>query len=160
MCLPLLNQFDLETKEAFSYMHSLLFVVYILLFTFLSLQQVDVVKVGGSSLHLSSRRLSQTCSNEDISVNHKNVGSSNGIFLFDMEIVNECSFGCAVVNIHVNCGDFTSGVEVIPQLFRKLAIGDFLVNDDHKLDVGEIVSFTYSNTFSFPLTVTSVTCVD
>ena len=159
--MRLLNQFHLETKEAFSYMHTLLFVVYVLLFTFLSLQQVDAAKAGGSSFHLSvSRRLSQTCSNEDISVNQNNAGSSNGVSLFKVEIVNECSSGCAIENIHVSCGDFTSGVEVNPELFRKLNIGDCLVNDGQKLDTGDIVSFTYSNTFSFPLAVTSVTCVD
>ena len=137
-----------------------LFVVFLLCFTFLLLQ-VDAVKAGGSSLHLSaSRRLSQTCSNEDISVNQNNAGSSNGVSLFEVEIVKECSFGCAIENIHVSCGDFTSGVEVNPELFKKLSIGDYLVNDGQKLDTGDIVSFTYSNTFSFPLAVTSVTCVD
>ena len=111
-----LDQLDLETMAAFSTRNHrgfYLFVVFVLCFTFISLQ-VDAVKAGGSSLHLSaSRRLSQTCSNEDISVNQNNAGSSNGISLFEVEIVNECSSGCTVANIHVNCDDFTSGVEVI-----------------------------------------------
>ena len=140
------------------YVHSLLFAISIF-FTFLSLQ-VDAVKAGrgGSSIDLSSRRLSQTCSNDDIAVIQVNGEWSNGVRLFKVDIINECSSGCAISNIHVNCGDFTSAVFIDPKVFRKLSIGDCLVNDGQTLDIGASLSFSYANSFSYSLTVASVTC--
>ena len=149
-------------------MHSLLFAVCIF-YTFLWLQ-VDGVKAGrgGSSIDLSSRiieksddnsrRLSQTCSNDDIAVIQVNGEWSNGIRLFNVDIINECSSGCAISNIHVNCGDFTSAVLIDPKVFRKLSMGDCLVNDGQTLDIGASISFSYANNFSYPLTVASVAC--
>ena len=145
-------------------MHSLLFAV--VCFTFLWLQ-VDAVKAGrgGSSIDLSSRLIekrddnsSQTCSNDDIAVIQVNGEWSNGVRLFNVDIINECSSGCAISNIHVNCGDFTSAVFIDPKVFRKLSVGDCLVNDGQTLDIGASLSFSYANSFSYSLTVASVTC--
>ena len=147
------------------YVHSLLFAVCIF-YTFLWLQ-VDGVKAGrgGSSIDLSSRLIeksddnsSQTCSNDDIAVIQVNGEWSNGIRLFNVDIINECSSGCGISNIHVNCGDFTSAVFIDPKVFRKLSIGDCLVNDGQTLDIGASLSFSYANSFSYSLTVASVTC--
>lgn len=159
------TQSDLGTMGTMSsrnhygfYLHAFLFGVCIFL-TLLSLQVDGLEAAAGGGSSFNSSRLTDACSKAEISLNQQSSGLVKGIPVFSVEILNQCSSGCAITNIHVSCGQFASAVEVNPKLFRRLAIGDCLVNDGQPLDAGNVVSFRYANSFIYPLSVTSVTCL-
>ena len=90
------------------------------------------------------------CTNKDISIFQSPDGSS-GIPQFIVQIVNTCMNECAPSNIHVFCGWFASAQLVNPNAFKRLAYNDCLVNGGRPLRHGEIVRFTYANSFMYPI---------
>ncbi|KAH7445343.1 hypothetical protein KP509_01G003500 [Ceratopteris richardii] len=102
-----------------------------------------------------------TCSKEDINIVQGHSSSMpDGIPVFSVEIFNICvSHDCAISNIHVACGWFASAKLVNPNIFRRIKFNDCLVNNGAPIRGGESISFQYSNSFQYPLTVVSVsTC--
>ncbi|KAJ0981932.1 hypothetical protein J5N97_010187 [Dioscorea zingiberensis] len=101
-----------------------------------------------------------TCSTEDIAL-YQGATSPlpNGIPTYTVEVLNVCVSGCAVANIHVSCGWFSSARLINPRVFRRLRFDDCLVNDGAALAAGESLSFQYANTFRYPLAVSSVSCL-
>ncbi|RWV85093.1 hypothetical protein GW17_00053138 [Ensete ventricosum] len=82
----------------------------------------------------------------------------SGIPTYTVEVLNTCPSGCAVANIHLSCGWYSSARLVDPRIFRRLSYNDCLVNDGASLPAGDSVSFQYANSFHYPLAVSSVTC--
>ncbi|XP_077242949.1 protein TAPETUM DETERMINANT 1-like [Tasmannia lanceolata] len=90
------------------------------------------------------------CTNRDISISQSRL-SSAGIPQYIVEIVNTCMSGCAPSNIHLHCGWFASARIVNPRTFKRLSFDDCLVNEGRPLRSSQIIRFTYSNTFMYPL---------
>ncbi|KAK9278121.1 hypothetical protein L1049_027679 [Liquidambar formosana] len=83
----------------------------------------------------------------------------SGIPTYTVEITNECTSGpCAIFNIHVSCGSFASAILINPDIFRRLAIDDCLVNNGQPLQPGVTLSFKYATTFSYNLSVKNFLC--
>ncbi|KAJ7980391.1 protein TAPETUM DETERMINANT 1-like [Quillaja saponaria] len=102
--------------------------------------------------HFTYRKflLHGTCSNRDISISQSK-DSTSGIPQYIVQIVNTCVFGCAASNIHLHCGWFASARMVNPRFFKRLSYDDCLVNGGKPLETSEIIRFTYSNSFEYPL---------
>ncbi|XP_057471951.1 protein TAPETUM DETERMINANT 1-like [Actinidia eriantha] len=102
--------------------------------------------------HLSHRKLllHGTCSNRDISISQSRV-SSTGIPQYIVQIVNTCVYGCAPSNIHLHCGWFASARMVNPKVFKRVSYDDCLVKAGKPLETSQIIGFTYSNSFMYPL---------
>ncbi|CAL9165144.1 unnamed protein product [Musa hybrid cultivar] len=85
----------------------------------------------------------------------------SGIPTYTVTVLNLCSSrnGCAVGQIHLSCGAFSSTRLINPRIFRRLRINDCLVNDGRPLAPGASISFQYANSFSYPLSVSSAACV-
>ncbi|KAI4341330.1 hypothetical protein MLD38_026064 [Melastoma candidum] len=82
----------------------------------------------------------------------------NGIPAYTVEIINMCPSGCDISAIHLSCGWFSSAHLVNPRVFRRLRYDDCLVNDGKPLRTRETLSFLYASTYSYPLSVASVSC--
>ncbi|CAN8313977.1 unnamed protein product [Cochlearia groenlandica] len=107
----------------------------------------------------TTNRIGQDCSKDDIVVfQGSTVPLPNGVPAYTVEILNECVSGCVIAEIHVSCGWFSSVRMVNPRVFRRLYYDDCLVNDGQPLGPGETLSFQYANSFSYPLSVSSVSC--
>ncbi|KAF8401316.1 hypothetical protein HHK36_012250 [Tetracentron sinense] len=91
-----------------------------------------------------------TCTKRDISIS-QSIDSSSGIPQFIVEIVSTCVSGCAPSNIHLQCGWFASARIVNPRTFKRLSYDDCLVNAGKPLRSSQIIRFTYSNSFMYPL---------
>nr|GMD73960.1 protein TAPETUM DETERMINANT 1-like [Ipomoea batatas]GMD79141.1 protein TAPETUM DETERMINANT 1-like [Ipomoea batatas]GMD83783.1 protein TAPETUM DETERMINANT 1-like [Ipomoea batatas] len=91
-----------------------------------------------------------TCTIKDISISQSTY-STNGIPQFVVEIVNTCFSGCAPSNIHLHCDWFASARIVNPNTFKRLSYDDCLVNEGKPLKTSQMIRFTYSNTFKYPL---------
>jgi len=103
-------------------------------------------------------RTEEQCSKNCISVSQSQTSPlPSGIPQYTVEIANTCT-NCKISGIHVNCGMFSSATLINPKIFRRLAYYDCLVNDGKPLNSGAIVSFRYSTTFLYPLSVSSVVC--
>ncbi|XP_042477740.1 TPD1 protein homolog 1-like [Macadamia integrifolia] len=99
------------------------------------------------------------CSREDIDIYEGQTDPlPNGIPTYSVNIVNVCSTGCSISNIHLSCGWFSSARLINPKVFRRLSHDDCLVNNGGPLAHGQSISFVYANTFRYPLTVSSLTC--
>uniref|UniRef100_A0A0E0L083 Uncharacterized protein n=1 Tax=Oryza punctata TaxID=4537 RepID=A0A0E0L083_ORYPU len=99
-----------------------------------------------------------TCSMEQVAVYQSQVTSlPSGIPAYEVQIINRCG-ACTVYGVHVACGDFASTELVDPSQFRRVARGDCVVKNGGPLGPGEAVVFQYTNSFSYPLRVTSVAC--
>ncbi|KAJ4847693.1 TPD1 protein 1 [Turnera subulata] len=104
-------------------------------------------------------RIGTACSKDDISiVQGATAPLPNGIPSYRVQILNVCVSGCSMSNIHVNCGWFSSTRLINPRVFRRLDYDDCLVNDGEALAPGETLSFQYTNSFQYPLSVSSVAC--
>ncbi|XP_008223393.1 PREDICTED: TPD1 protein homolog 1-like [Prunus mume] len=90
------------------------------------------------------------CKARDISISQGKI-SETGIPKYSVQIANECSFDCAASDIHVHCGQFASTEVMNPAEFRRLSFDDCLVNNGQPLKPHQLISFTYSNTFMYPL---------
>lgn len=81
-----------------------------------------------------------------------------GIPTYGVELVNMCKSGCSLSNIHLKCGWFSSTNLVNPKIFKRISYDDCLVNNGQPLPSGNIITFKYSNTFKYPLSVASMHC--
>ncbi|GMY27918.1 protein TAPETUM DETERMINANT 1-like [Fagus crenata] len=91
-----------------------------------------------------------TCTNRDISISQSR-GSTSGIPQYIVQIVNTCVSGCAPSDIHLHCGWFASAGIINPRTFKRLSYDDCLVNGGKPLKTSQIIRFTYSNSFMYPL---------
>ncbi|XP_022872209.1 TPD1 protein homolog 1-like [Olea europaea var. sylvestris] len=82
----------------------------------------------------------------------------NGIPTYTVEIMNVCVAACNISRIHVSCGWFSSARLINPHVFKRLHFNDCLVNDGKPLEYGYTISFQYANTYSYPLSVSSIAC--
>ncbi|GKU96266.1 hypothetical protein SLEP1_g9516 [Rubroshorea leprosula] len=99
------------------------------------------------------------CPNSYIEVRQSQEGTEpSGIPLFAVEISNNCPSGCEISNIHIACGQFSSDILVNPNTFKRIKIGDCLVNNGQPLAAGAVVSFKYAQTSQIPLSVLSIVC--
>ncbi|KAK1379832.1 Tapetum determinant 1 [Heracleum sosnowskyi] len=83
----------------------------------------------------------------------------NGIPTYTVTVKNICDTGCTISNIHLSYGWFSSLRTINPSVFRRLSYNDCLVNDGKPLGPGKTITFQYANTFSYPLAVSSITCI-
>ncbi|CAL8991130.1 unnamed protein product, partial [Prunus brigantina] len=90
------------------------------------------------------------CKARDISISQGKI-SETGIPKYSVQIANACAFDCAASDIHVHCGQFASTEVMNPAEFRRLSFDDCLVNNGQPLKPHQLISFTYSNTFMYPL---------
>nr|GMD84698.1 protein TAPETUM DETERMINANT 1-like [Ipomoea batatas] len=90
------------------------------------------------------------CTNKDISISQSTY-STTGIPQYVVEIVNTCFSGCAPSKIHLHCDWFASARIVNPNTFKRLSYDDCLVNEGKPLKASQMIRFTYSNTFMYPL---------
>ncbi|XP_057855951.1 TPD1 protein homolog 1 isoform X2 [Cryptomeria japonica] len=112
-------------------------------------------KVGLQPVFRNRRlKVSGACTNKDISISQSSI-STPGIPEFIVQIVNTCMSGCSPSHIHVHCGWFASAKMVNPNVFRRLKYDDCLVNGGKPLKSSQIIRFTYSNTFLYPLSFKS-----
>ncbi|KAE9602098.1 hypothetical protein Lalb_Chr12g0195981 [Lupinus albus] len=103
------------------------------------------------------------CSKEDIRIYEGQVDPlPSGIPSYSVDIVNMCGNeydDCNIEDIHVHCGWFSSVRLINPKVFRRIEYDDCLVNDGQALSSGTVISFQYANTYSYPLSVSSVHCL-
>uniref|UniRef100_A0A6N2MVS5 Uncharacterized protein n=1 Tax=Salix viminalis TaxID=40686 RepID=A0A6N2MVS5_SALVM len=76
---------------------------------------------------------------------------STGIPTYTVQIMNMCAAGCDISGIHLHCGWFSSARLIDPKIFKRLRYNDCLVNDGKPLVTGDVLTFEYANTFSYPL---------
>ncbi|XP_062105054.1 protein TAPETUM DETERMINANT 1-like [Humulus lupulus] len=95
-----------------------------------------------------------SCTSRDISISQSRE-STPGIPEFIVQIVNTCVCGCAPSNIHLHCGWFASARIISPMIFKRLSYDDCLVNGGKPLKNSQIIRFTYSNSFMYPLSLRS-----
>lgn len=119
-----------------------------------ALRGSDGGKFPGRNSKTPYRRIlipaTNVCTNKDISISQGPDGSS-GIPRYFVQIVNTCMSDCAPSQVHVYCGWFASALLVNPNTFQRLAYNDCLVNGGRPLKYGEIVRFTYANSFMYPI---------
>ncbi|GKV21267.1 hypothetical protein SLEP1_g31261, partial [Rubroshorea leprosula] len=65
----------------------------------------------------------------------------NGIPIYSVQISNNCPSGCKISRLHIDCGEFVSNILVDPNTFKRINIGDCLVNDGEPLAAGAVISF-------------------
>ncbi|KAK3188666.1 hypothetical protein Dsin_028227 [Dipteronia sinensis] len=94
------------------------------------------------------------CTNRDISISQSR-DSTSGIPQYIVQIVNTCVSGCAPSQIHLHCAWFASARIVNPRTFKRLSYDDCLVNGGKPLKTSQIIRFTYSNSFMYPITFKS-----
>ncbi|KAJ7296458.1 hypothetical protein O6H91_Y121800 [Diphasiastrum complanatum] len=104
-----------------------------------------------ANMLFSRRLLLNTCTNKDIGIAQGRDSSSSGIPQYVVQIVNTCLSDCAPSDVHVFCGWFASAPLVNPNVFRRIAYNDCLVNNGKPLRHGEIIRFQYANSFMYPL---------
>ncbi|KAF4361456.1 hypothetical protein F8388_012916 [Cannabis sativa] len=107
--------------------------------------------------HSNHRKLlvQGSCTSRDISISQSR-DTTPGIPQFIVQIVNTCVCGCAPSNIHLHCGWFASARIISPMMFKRLSYDDCLVNGGKPLKNSQIIRFTYSNSFMYPLSLRSV----
>lgn len=124
--------------------------------------RATVTSSSSSSSSKSTNRIGNQCSMDDI-VLHQDATPPlpSGIPTYTVNVQNLCPLkdGCAMGQIHLSCGKFSSAREINPRIFRRLSINDCLLNDGRPLRPGETISFQYANSFSYPMAVSSATCV-
>ncbi|KAK7329562.1 hypothetical protein VNO77_23732 [Canavalia gladiata] len=114
------------------------------------------VSVKAEHTHSSSRKfwLHGSCTQRDISISQSRE-STPGIPQFIVQIVNTCVSGCDPYDIHLHCGWFASVRVINPTLFKRLSYDDCLVNGGNPLSFGQVIRFTYANSFMYPLSFKS-----
>ncbi|KAL3505627.1 hypothetical protein ACH5RR_031009 [Cinchona calisaya] len=95
-----------------------------------------------------------SCTIRDISIS-QSMYSTSGIPQYIVQIVNTCISGCAPSKMHLHCGWFASAKLVNPRTFKRLSYDDCLVNGGKPLKTSQIIRFTYSNSFMYPLSFKS-----
>ncbi|OIW18429.1 hypothetical protein TanjilG_13181 [Lupinus angustifolius] len=116
-------------------------------------------------LQSSGDGVGRGCSKEDIRIYEGQVDPlPSGIPSYTVDIVNMCgndenNNDCNIADIRVHCGWFSSARLINPKVFRRIGYDDCLVNDGEALAPGTAISFQYANTYSYPLSVSSVQCL-
>ncbi|GAB2221390.1 hypothetical protein Droror1_Dr00012566 [Drosera rotundifolia] len=101
----------------------------------------------------------QRCSDGDLVVTQGPTSPlPSGIPTYTVEINNACVTGCDISHIHLRCGWFSSARLVNPHIFKRLRFNDCLVNNGQPLGNGQTITFQYANTFSYPLSISSMHC--
>ncbi|TKY54238.1 TPD1 protein-like 1 [Spatholobus suberectus] len=110
------------------------------------------VSVKTEQAHSTSGKvlLHGSCTERDISISQC-IESATGIPQYIVEIVNTCVSECAPHDIHLHCGWFASARIINPKVFKRLSYDDCLVNGGKPLASSQIIRFTYSNSFLYPL---------
>lgn len=104
-------------------------------------------------------RIGEKCTSADIVISQGPTAPlSSGIPTYTVQIMNMCATGCDISRVHLNCGWFSSARLIDPKIFKRLRYNDCLVNDGKPLVTGGILTFEYANTFSYPLSVSSISC--
>ncbi|KAH7428410.1 hypothetical protein KP509_09G000400 [Ceratopteris richardii] len=120
---------------------------------------VPMSSVTSASPHdhrLTIRRLSNGCTERDLSISQSREMGESGVPQYIVQIYDTCTDdGCAPSDVHLNCGWFASRLLVSPDVFRRLAYNDCLVNGGLPLLQGKIIRFTYQNSFMYPLSFKS-----
>ncbi|KAK3118727.1 hypothetical protein QOZ80_9BG0705620 [Eleusine coracana subsp. coracana] len=112
----------------------------------------------GTEPYSTARMGPDDCSEEDVAVYQNSANPlPSGIPTYTVQIVNVCG-GCRVSDVHVACGDFASTELVDPGVFQRVGFNDCIVKGGQPMEPSETVSFQYSNSFSYPLNVVSVSC--
>ncbi|KAL4380935.1 hypothetical protein HN51_004266 [Arachis hypogaea] len=113
-------------------------------------------KNGSRLPHSISRKIMfhGSCTSKDISISQSKC-SRSGIPEYIVQIENTCVSGCAPHDIHLHCGWFASARIINPTLFKRLSYDDCLVNGGKSLASNQIIRFTYSNSFMYPLVLKS-----
>lgn len=117
--------------------------------------------VGGVLAYLPRRTLiiDDKCDKSSIQINQApTTPLPNGIPQYTVEIVNTCLSGYNISNIHIDCGMFSSARLIDPTIFKRLNYSDCLVNSGKPFPNGKVISFSYANTYPYPLSVSSVVC--
>ncbi|KAL4560193.1 hypothetical protein LXL04_032342 [Taraxacum kok-saghyz] len=113
-------------------------------------------KLPEEAFHTHRKLLFQgsSCTARDLSISQSK-GSTTGIPQYIVQIVNTCvsSSQCAPSNIHLHCGWFASARIVNPRFFKRLSYDDCLVNGGQMLKTGQMISFSYSNSFMYPISL-------
>ncbi|KAL3521828.1 hypothetical protein ACH5RR_014662 [Cinchona calisaya] len=92
----------------------------------------------------STNRIGQSlCSKDNIFINQGQTSPlPSGIPTYTVEVQNVCISGsCSISDIHLSCGWFSSARLINPQIFRRIAYDDCLVNDGQALNPGEALTF-------------------
>ncbi|BFI43361.1 hypothetical protein MPTK2_8g17740 [Marchantia polymorpha subsp. ruderalis] len=97
-----------------------------------------------------------SCAPQDLSLTQGPVSSTSGIPTFNVQIVNLCG-ACAMADIHVACGNWASATPVDPFVFTRLGYNDCLVNNGQPLSSQGSVSFQYSNSAMYPMSIATAT---
>ncbi|XP_057463889.1 TPD1 protein homolog 1-like [Actinidia eriantha] len=114
---------------------------------------------GDDNAGNTMNRIGGTCSKDNIVVFQGPTSPlPNGIPTYTVQILNVCVSGCSVSDIHLSCGWFSSARLINPRIFRRVYFNDCLVNNGEPLSPGESLSFQYANSFSYPLSVSSIAC--
>jgi hypothetical protein len=121
---------------------------------------VDSLNAASTLSHLSSRILvEEHCNKATIQIRQAaTIPLPNGIPQYRVEIANTCVTGCNITNIHVPCGKCSSARLVNPTIFKRLSYNDCLVNDGKLFPNGKVITFVYANTYSYSLSVSTLTC--
>ncbi|EEC69254.1 hypothetical protein OsI_38285 [Oryza sativa Indica Group] len=124
---------------------------------------------GGGGDGVRTRRVDDGCAGaDDIAIYQgRATPLPSGVPAYTVDVMNRCAGGgggggdeeCAIAGIHVRCGWFSSVSLVDPRVFRRLGHDDCLLNDGRPLLAGETVSFEYTNSFPYKLSVSVATCV-
>lgn len=104
----------------------------------------------------ASRKLTETgkkCTQGEIVIAQSQIGTLFGSPIYKVEITNTCASGNTISNLHLHCGWFSSATLINPKTFKRLAYDDCLVNDGQPIAAGLTVSFQYTTTFKYPLSV-------
>ncbi|XP_039156220.1 ABC transporter D family member 1-like [Eucalyptus grandis] len=118
----------------------------------LELRLIDGEGLVGCSLQHSER-----CLKTDITINQVLLGRKpSGIPIFLVEVMNECSSACTIANVCFHCGKFSSDNRIRPKIFKRLDYDDCLVNNGTALTPGQVLSFKYSTTCMYPLSVSNL----
>ncbi|KAL6640861.1 hypothetical protein ACP70R_019042 [Stipagrostis hirtigluma subsp. patula] len=131
----------------------------VLIFLVVLACQGDYLGGGGGGGRVRPERMGpDECSEEDVVVYQSSANPlPSGIPAYTVHIINVCG-GCRVSDVHVSCGDFASTELVDPAKFQRVGFNDCVVKGGAAMEPTEAVSFQYSNSFAYPLTVASVAC--
>ncbi|KAI5432756.1 hypothetical protein KIW84_020165 [Lathyrus oleraceus] len=137
---------------------SLLIIVGLIFTNVLAVNLYETSSMSRTATSVSSH-LDENCGKSTVQINQSPTDPPpSGIPTYTVEIVNTCVTDCAISNIHVACGMFSSATLINPNIFMRLSENDCLVNGGNPISSGGVISFKYANTFSYPLSVFSVVC--
>ncbi|TVU30737.1 hypothetical protein EJB05_22373 [Eragrostis curvula] len=115
---------------------------------------------GPERRYSTARMGPDDCSAEDVAVYQNSANPlPSGMPTYTVQIINTCG-GCRVSNVHVACGNFASTELVDPATFQRVGFNDCIVKGGAPMEPSETISFHYSNSFSYSLSVASVSCAE